>query len=315
MRTSLVLALVLALSRPSAAAEPRLITVATARSALVLVVAKDGRLHQLGYGRNRSLTIPDKLALEDDAYPTAGNGFVAEPALQVVHGDGNTSTDLMFVGHEVRASGNVQHTQIRLKDRFYPFFVTLHFEAFRDEDVIRQWVELRHDEAQPVVLSRFASAAPVIDARGEAWLTQLQGDYMREAELVEERLTPGIKLLDSKLGVRAHQRRNPSFLLSLGGPAQEESGEVIGGTLAWSGNFQLAFEVDQARRLRALCGINPFGAQYRLPPGKTFTTPAMLWTWSDAGKGPVSRNLHRWARRHGIRDGDQPRPVLLNNWE
>ena len=29
----------------------------------------------------------------------------------------------------------------------------------------------------------------------------------------------------------------------------------------------------------------------------------------------MSRNFHRWARRYGIRDGDKPRPVLLNNWE
>jgi alpha-galactosidase len=314
MRTSIFL-LVLLLSRSTLAAEPRTITIATARSALVLAVARDGRLHQLAYGRNRPVALPERLAPEDDAYPTAGNGFVAEPALEVVHGDGNTSTDLIFVGETARADGEVRHTEVRLKDRFYPFFVTLHFEAFRDEDVIRQWVEIRHDESQPVVLVRFASSAPVIDARGEAWLTQLQGDYMREAELYEERLGPGIKILDSKLGVRAHQRRNPSFLLSLGGPAQEETGEVVGGTLAWSGNFQLAFEVDQTRRLRALAGINPSGAQYRLPPGKTFTTPGMLWTWSDAGKGPVSRNFHRWARRHGVRDGDKPRPVLLNNWE
>jgi alpha-galactosidase len=41
----------------------------------------------------------------------------------------------------------------------------------------------------------------------------------------------------------------------------------------------------------------------------------MLWTWSGAGKGQVSRNFHRWARRYAIRDGDKPRPVLLNNWE
>jgi alpha-galactosidase len=73
--------------------------------------------------------------------------------------------------------------------------------------------------------------------------------------------------------------------------------------------------VDQARRLRVLAGINPFGAEYRLAKGSTFTTPGMLWTWSDGGKGQVSRNFHRWARRFGIRDGGKPRPVLLNNWE
>ena len=308
--------LILALTGPAAAAaETRTITIATARSALVLAVGKDGRLHQLGYGRARPAGVPDKLATEDEAYPAAGSGFVAEPALQVVHADGNTSTELVFVSHQTRATDrNVSHTVIKLKDRFYPFLVTLHFEVFRNEDVIRQWVELSHSEPQPVVLSRFASSAPVLAADG-AWLTQFQGDYMREAELAEERLGPGIKILDSKLGVRAHQRRIPSFLVALGGPAQEESGEVIGGSLAWSGNFQLAFEVDHTRRLRVLAGINPFGAQYRLPAGQAFTTPGMLWTWSDAGKGPVSRNLHRWARRYGIRDGDKPRPVLLNNWE
>jgi alpha-galactosidase len=64
-----------------------------------------------------------------------------------------------------------------------------------------------------------------------------------------------------------------------------------------------------------LCGINPFASQYHLKTGRTFATPAMLWTWSDQGKGQVSRNFHRWARRYGIRDAAQPRPILLNNWE
>ena len=122
-------------------------------------------------------------------------------------------------------------------------------------------------------------------------------------------------MLDSKLGVRAHQMRNPSFLLALDQAADEERGEVYGGTLAWAGSFQLAFDLDWNNRLRALCGVNPFGAQYRLARGKTLRTPAMLWTYSAEGKGGVTRNFHRWGRRYGIREGDRPRPVLLNNWE
>src|SRR6185369_7570669 len=90
---------------------------------------------------------------------------------------------------------------------------------------------------------------------------------------------------------------------------------VFGGTLEWSGSFQFAFDIDFKNRLRALCGINPFAEEYKLKPGETFTTPAMLWTYSSAGKGQVSRNFHRWARKYGIRDGEKPRPVLLNNWE
>ena len=180
--------------------------------------------------------------------------------------------------------------------------------------MIEQWAEISHDEPQPVVLARFASAAPVFKAE-TYWVTQFQGNFIREAELVEERLAPGIKILDSKLGIRAHQMRNPSFMLALNGPAREESGEVVGGTLAWSGSFQFAFDLDCNNRLRALCGINPFGSEYHLERGKIFTTPAMLWSWSNQGKGQVTRNFHRWARRYGIRDGRKPRPVLLNNWE
>jgi alpha-galactosidase len=297
-----------------AEATTRTIVIATAHTALTLAVAPDGRVHQLGYGRRAAA--PDKLAPEDELYPASGSGFVAEPALAVVHGDGNLSTELAYVAHDVRQdkAANLTVTRIKLKDRFYPFHVTIVFEAFNAEDVLRTWVELSHEEDRPVLLQRFASSALTLPGEG-AWMTQFQGDYMREMELGEELLSPGIKVLDSKLGVRAHQRRNPSVLLSLGGPAAEDRADVIGGTLAWSGNFQLAFEVDQARRLRALAGINPFASAYRLPAGKPFVTPAMIWTFSAEGKGGVSRNLHRWARRHAIRDGDKPRPVLLNNWE
>ena len=298
-------------------AEPRLINVSTEGTSLTLLAAGDGRLYQLSYGRPRqSLTAPARTpAREDEFYPQAGNGFVLEPAVQAVHVDGNTSTDLVYVSHETNAvDDNVAHTRVSLRDGHYPFFVTLHLRAYRREDVIEQWAEIRHDEEAPVTLSRFASSSPVLKADAY-WLTQLQGNYMREAGLVEERLTPGLKILDSKLGVRAHQMRNPSFLLSMEGPAREESGEVYGGTLAWSGSFQLAFEVDWTGRLRALAGINPFGSQYRLARGKAFKTPAVLWTWSGEGKGRVSRNFHRWARKYGIRDGGRPRPVLLNNWE
>jgi alpha-galactosidase len=147
------------------------------------------------------------------------------------------------------------------------------------------------------------------------WLTQFHGDWAQEAQWMEEPLSSGIKVLDSKIGVRADQFRTPSFLVALDEPAKEESGTVIGGSLEWSGSFQFALEVDVKNRLRALAGINPFNSQYNLVAGHKFSTPPMLWTWSDHGKGQVSRNFHRWARRYGLRDGTKPRPVLLNNWE
>ena len=301
----------------SATADPRLIGITTAHSALALFAGDDGRLYQLTYGRAAApASVPKRTPnREAEFHPQYGDGFICEPALQATHTDGNTSTALAYVRHQTTAlDAGVSLTRIELKDRFYPLFVTLCLKSYGQEDVIEQWTEIRHEEAGAVTLYRFASSAPVLKAK-EYWLTQFQGDYSREATLAEEHLGPGLKVLDSKIGVRASRFRIPSFLLALNAPAKEEAGEVLGGSLAWSGSYQLAFELDWNNRLRALCGINPFASQYRLKPGRTFTTPAMLWTWSDQGKGQVSRNFHRWARRYGIRDAAQPRPVLLNNWE
>lgn len=293
-----------------------MLRVATEQWSMTLLVS-DGRLCQLGCGAvAREVTPPKRApARETEFYPPYGDGFILEPALQVTHADGNTSADLQYVKHSIQSlDTNVALTRIELKDPAYPFFVTLCFKTYRHEDLIEQWAEIRHEESGPVVLYRFASSAPMFKAK-EYWLTQFQGDYQREATLAEEKLGPGLKVLDSKIGVRASRYRIPSFILSLDGPAREDSGEVLGGSLAWSGSFALAFDLDWDNRLRALCGINPFGSQYHLNPGQTFTTPAMLWSWSNHGKGQISRNFHRWARRYGIRDGERPRPVLLNNWE
>lgn len=121
-------------------------------------------------------------------------------------------------------------------------------------------------------------------------------------------------VLDSKLGVRAHQFRNSNFVLSLDGPPAETGGRVLAGCLEWSGSFQCAFD-HNTRNIHALCGINPFAAAYHLDPGEIFATPKMLWAWSTNGLGDMSRKLHRWARDHGMRNGHQARSVLLNNWE
>ena len=294
------------------------INISTSHSALRLLVASDGRLYQVGYGASdASASVPERVPpREMEFYPPSGDGFILEPALQVTHSDGNTSTDLIFVKETTTdLDQNIKLTRIDLKDGFYPFFVSLCFKAYQSEDVLEQWAEIRHDENRPVTLHRFASSGLLMPKAEQYWMTQLHGDWADEAQLVEERLTSGIKVLDSKIGVRALQFRTPSFLIALDHESAEEDGQVFGGSLAWSGSFQFAFEVDMKNRLRALSGINPFGSQYRLVSDQTFSTPAMLWSWSNQGKGQVSRNFHHWARRYGMRDGDKPRPVLLNNWE
>jgi alpha-galactosidase len=296
--------------------QDRSVRVQTRHAALDLFTDVDGRLYQLDFGKrgNKFPLIPDKLDRQQEFYPQWGNGFFNEPALQATHSDGNTSTDLMVIRHESKALGaGVSLTRIELKDPAYPFFVTLCFKSYFDYDVIEQWTEIRHEEIGAVELERFASSSPLFNG-GNFTLTQFTGDWANEMNPSTEVISPGIKVLDSKIGVRAHQFRNPSFVLSRGSAAQENVGEVWLGSLAWPGSFQFAFE-SNGKNIRALCGMNPFASRYQVEPGRTFTTPAMIWAYSGEGTGIASRNLHRWTRDHVLRDGNQPRAVLLNNWE
>ena len=129
------------------------------------------------------------------------------------------------------------------------------------------------------------------------------------------RLTPGIKTLDSKLGTRAHMYAPPTFMLSFDGIATEDSGKVLLANLAWSGNYRFDFERDRYDNLRLIAGVNNHAAEYQLGVGEKIETPHFIYTYSDNGKGEASRNMHQWARKYRVYDGQGERMTLLNNWE
>ncbi|EEF60087.1 alpha-galactosidase [Pedosphaera parvula] len=296
--------------KPKALPPKEIISLKTAHFSLDFEVGEDGRLYQNALGLSGG-----KVERSDEAYPQAGDGYIWEPALQVVHADGNTSTALLFdtvtQNHETT---NRDLVRIKLHDPAYPFEVALCFRVHRDKDVIEQWSEIIHHETNSVQLERMASTS-LNFASTNLFLTHFAGDWAKEMlSPITEQLTPGTKILDSKIGVRADQFGNPSFILSLDGPPSETAGRVLAGSLAWSGSFQCAFD-DNNQGVRALCGINPFASTYHLKSGETFVTPTMIWTWSNHGLGEMSRKLHAWARDFGMRDGHETRAVLLNNWE
>jgi alpha-galactosidase len=293
-----------------------LIAVETKNSTLLLTVA-DRKVYQsyLGQKLADAGDLKHLRSTRREAYITAGMQDLFEPAIRVVHPDGNPSLQLLYVKHTVqKLTNNITTTTITLKDPVYPVEVVLYYAAHDQEDIIRVWTEIRNNGKKPITLSQYASAMLHFDA-SRYYLTQFDGDYMTEMRMKETQLTTGIKVLDSKLGTRAHMYRTPVFYLSLNKPSGETEGELIAGTLAWSGNFQCSFEIDQANGLRVLSGINPYASDYKLGAGKNFITPEFIFTYSKNGKGEASRNLHRWARNFGVLEGNQPKLTLLNNWE
>ena len=302
-----------------------LISVETAGTQLIFVAQPDGVLSQYHFGA--------KLAWPEDflqyqtrltatygfgpmAYPTQGGAFWNEPALAVRYADGYRNTELRYVSHTKKEHRGVATTDILLQDDVTRMQAHLIFDAYQKENVITARTEITNAGKQPVTLISYASSAMNLDAE-KYLLTHTYGDWGAEMQVEREVLTHHMKVIESKRGTQTSRWGNPSFMLSLDTESfSETEGEVIAGSLAWSGNYRLCFEKEEVtHRLRILAGINPFSSEYPLAPGETFATPEMIWTWSGCGAGGASRNLHAWARNWGVYGGKQINPTLLNSWE
>jgi Alpha-galactosidase len=293
----------------------QIISIQTASTSLVYTV-KNKKVYQLHYGKklNGEQGLAQMPVVLDEIYPSFGNGNSNEVALIAKHDDGTMATDLYYVSHEQVKDENKITTTIHLKDEKKPFFVDIHIVAYVKEDVIEQWGSIHHNEKSVVRLDQYASSVIGFKAPNY-YLSHFYGSWAKEMNLLEEPLVNGVKCIESQRGVRATEFENPSFILSLNQKASEDFGEVIMGALAWTGNFKLSFQVNDQGNCQIFSGINPLVSNYNLASGKDLVTPRMILTFSDSGKNTASINLHRWARKYNLRNGNQDRPIVMNSWE
>jgi alpha-galactosidase len=298
------------------AVSAKTIIIRTQNTCLVYKVTDHNKVCQSYFGNALNDADCEQIPVSnDEILPTFGTDYVSQPAMRAVHGDGNTSTDLIFDHCEnKRLNSNQVQTDIYLKDSYFPFFVKISFLTYEKEDIISHWIAYSHKEKKPVILYDYASSYLSFKSK-EYYMTRFYGNWANEMKMDETRLLRGITTIDSKLGVRSNEYGHACFYLSFDQPSAENSGRVIGGTLAWPGSFSLHFDIDDQEKLRIISSINSYAGQYHLEKEEILTTPALLYTYSDSGKGLVSRRFHRWARQYGVYNGTKPRWTLMNNWE
>jgi alpha-galactosidase len=303
------------------------ISIETRSNALVLQADDKKNLNTIYFGKKLSSSaeyemIPSQYkqsseytSVLNSAYTASGSKSLLEPAVTVTHVDGNNSLDLRYVSHSVKKeSDDVSLLSIILKDPVYDFQVTLYYKSYFKDDVVEQWSVIKHKEKGNVLLQKYASANLYLKA-GSFYLNQYHGDWAKEMQPEESKITHGIKTLDTKLGTRANLFQPSVFMISMDKPATEDEGTVLYGALEYSGNFKTDIELDYLNNLKIISGINNYASPYLLKPNEEFVTPAFLYTLSSTGKGDASRNMHNWARKYKVLDGKGERLTLLNNWE
>ncbi len=302
--------------------EARVIAVETPKTSLIFTVRPNGELHHLYYGAHVPASefsavplVRGRYSRGVAAYPVTGGRYLGEPALHIRYADGSHNTELYYTGHTVESRQDVVVTTINLKDYVTNVSAKLIYEAYAAEDVITERVEITNGGTQALTLQQVASSALSLQA-DQYLLSHVNGAWAQEMQLESELLRHGTKVIETRRGVQTAQCSNPSFLLSLNtAELREDETEVIGGALAWSGNYRLSLDIGPDDRLDIVSGVSPFASAYPLQAGEVFRTPEMIWTHSLQGAGGVSRNLHRWSRKYAVYGGGNVNPILLNSWE
>ena len=296
----------------------------TRSSQMTLCKDEQGRVRRAYYGPR--LHQPED-ALENAAdapllYSSLADSVTGLPnasgeyCICVTQADGALSLSLECQGWEVLELDDDREEAVFYgKDPSYPVRVEIHVRSHRESDTFLQWAVVRNEGKEGIRLHRAASAQ--LGLRAERYfVTSFRGTWGGESLMSEEEVARGHELaLVSGTGTRTAQEGSPGFIISLDGPAREDSGEVVLGALAWSGNYRIWFRHSPYHYLFAGAGLDTAPAPYLLDGGGVFETPPLILTHSKNGKGEASRRIHCWARRYGLRGGGTERPTLLNSWE
>jgi len=310
----------------------------------VLTVLEDGSLGTLHFGaplhgmgargakpaggafHGFSNRLDEPVALE---CPTPGSGDYRAPALVVEHADGSSVLQFAYRAHRIspgkppipglpatyaEAGDGAETLEVELVDARSATEATLLYSVFREFPVVVRSMRIRNAGKEALRIRCVMSAS--VDLPDDDWLLlTLSGAWGRERHVQVRPLRPGRQSVASVRGASGHEH-NP-FLALTRSHITETSGEAIGVSLVYSGNFLAEAEVGLYRTTRLRIGLNPEGFCWTLAPGEELATPEAVLAYTSDGLGTLSDAYHRLYRTRLARGvwRDRPRPVLLNNWE
>ncbi len=262
-------------------------------------------------------------------YPAFGTGDMRYPAYEICRENGSRISSFCYRGHRVaggkpalaglpavyaESEDEASTLEIELEDPVIGGKLTLLYTIFEDVPVIVRSARFENEQETPWELNRAMSISlDLPDCRYE--MLDLAGASLRERYADFHRLHLGVQSIHSMRGHSSHQF-NP-FLALKRENGDENTGEVIGISLVYSGNFLAQAEVDTMGTLRVMAGIHPEGFCWCLGKGEQFQTPEAVLVYSDQGLNGMSQVFHKLYRTRLARGywRDRERPILVNNWE
>ncbi|MDD3402059.1 MAG: alpha-galactosidase [Hespellia sp.] len=253
-----------------------------------------------------------------------GKGDFRQGALELSNGNGSMVNDFRFLSAE-KQEGSMppkgmpgayggEETLLLHFENTYGVQATLYYTVYPDCDVITRRMEICNQSKEQIVIHRCMSYQLDLPRTGYE-LTTFTGAWARERHETKVSLETGTHAFGSRTGVSSHYC-NPFFMVTEKS-ATQQSGNVYGFNLSYSGSHCGQVECGPYSKTRIQAGIQADGFAWTLQPEESFSTPEAVLTFSHEGKNGMSIHMHRFVQEHIVRGvwKKKERPVLLNNWE
>lgn len=262
-------------------------------------------------------------------YPSFGSGDMRYPAYELERENGSRITYFKYKSHSVykgkpalkdlpavytESEEEASTLELHLEDEVIHTELILRYTLFEELPVITRSAAFLHHGTEALRLTRAMSLnLDLPDSRYD--MVDLAGASLRERYVDIHKLHQGVQSIHSMRGHSSHQY-NPFIALKREN-TDEHTGEVIGISLVYSGNFLAQAEADTMGTVRVMAGIHPQGFSWPLKAGECFQTPEAVMVYSAKGLNYMSQVYHRLYRTRLARGRwrDRERPILINNWE
>lgn len=262
-------------------------------------------------------------------YPTFGLSDFRKGAFLIKQENGSEISDFKYESHKiiegklklkglpqtyVENKEDATTLEITLLDEVIKSKLKLYFTIFEDRAVITRSASFLNLSDKTINIEKAMSFN--LDLPDSNYnMIQLNGAWGRERHVHDRSIKEGTQGFYSLKGASSAEF-NP-FLALRRRNTDEFSGEVIGFSLVYSGNFMAEVDVDTYNQTRIMMGIHPDRFSWPLNLNEEFYTPEVVIVYSDKGLNYMSQVYHSLYRECLMRGKwkNSVRPILLNSWE
>ena len=246
--------------------------------------------------------------------PESGRGLFSAPGIEGHRAGKDWAPVFSLIDEQI-----TEHRAVfTATDEIAALRLTIELQLDQHSDVLQKRMTVTNITAndQPYTLNKLSNTLSL-----PAFATELMtffGSWIREFHTERRDLMHGSFIQENRRGRTSHENF-PGLMVGSKG-FSEQSGEVYGFHLGWSGNHQLRVDAKSDGRRFLQAGELLLPGEMILAPGESYTTPWLYGTFSTDGLNGLSRRFHQFVRNEILHfpattPNHRRRPVHLNTWE